>query len=377
MAIQNGAFFPLLAAISVGFQSNQPVVTPADRPVGVPASPAARPAPAEPAPTKPTSTPVARGRTAEDRATRAAGVAAPPLSAEPKVVDFGFLLPNTPGIGTVTLTNTTGAPVTIDSVVASCKCTTINKLDGVVIEPGKSQSLEVKLDGAPSMGTRRSSVKVIVAGSGRPLDIPVRAEVSLPVRTVPPYVNAVGGKNLSGRFVVESIDKSPFRVLSTLGGTMIEEGAGTTDSARPSHVMAYDITAMADALPTHLYVETDSERAPLVEVRVRSERIDRSQSIDFLDTRAVLGRVTPGASCEAVLVTRTARQKVERVTCESPGASVKLLVVDATEEGGQRVRLKVTMPTDAVGIVRVPFTVWSGESAQAAEVVASVRKPAE
>ena len=326
-----------------------------------------------PASTRPQS---ARPDSAAARGRSVEGVA-PPLRAEPKVVDFGFLMPNTPGVGTVMLTNTSEAPITIETVSASCKCTTINKIDGVVIAPGAVQSLEVKLDGAPAMGMRRSSVKIIVSGFGRPLDIPVRAEVSLPVRIVPPYVNAVGGKNLTGRVIVESIDRSPFRVLSTVGGSLRAEG--DTDAAAParaSYIYGYDLVASADALPQFLYFETDSPKAPLVEVRVRSEKIDRSQAIDLLDTRALAGRVAPGGSAELAFTTRTARQRVDRVELDAgapAGSRVELVGVDATADGGQSIRVKVAFPADAQGIVRVPLSISAGAVTQSAEVIASVR----
>ena len=89
---------------------------------------------------------------------------APPMVSEPASIDFGFLPPNTPGEGIVLLRNTSDKPLTINLVQPSCKCTTISDLVGKQIPPGGTVELQIKLDGAPAMGVRRSSVKVMVDG---------------------------------------------------------------------------------------------------------------------------------------------------------------------------------------------------------------------
>ena len=129
-----------------------PTASPSDRTV-----PARRPAP----PARPEAAP----------ARAIAG--APPMVSEPASIDFGFLPPNTPGEGIVLLRNTSDKPLTINLVQPSCKCTTTSDLVGKQIPPGGNVELQIKLDGAPAMGVRRSSVKVMVDGYGSALDVAV------------------------------------------------------------------------------------------------------------------------------------------------------------------------------------------------------------
>ena len=75
--------------------------------------------------------------------------APPPITVTPQRLDFGFMLPNTNARGPLTLLNTGAEPVTLLSVTASCKCTTITDAAGVTIEPGKSFVIETELSGAP------------------------------------------------------------------------------------------------------------------------------------------------------------------------------------------------------------------------------------
>ncbi|MSR29844.1 MAG: DUF1573 domain-containing protein [Phycisphaerales bacterium] len=298
----------------------------------------------------------------------------PPLTADPPVMDFGFLAPNTPGIGTITLTNASDAPLTIELVQPSCKCTTITKLDGTVIAPGASEHLKIKLDGAPAMGMRRSSVKVMVEGFGRPLDIPVKGEVSLPIRTVPPYVNAVGGKNLMGRMVVESLDRKPFRILSTFGAPMTVQGLDGPDAPpRASYLVAYDLTGSADNLPTHLYIETDCAEAAVADVRVRNETIDRSMTIDLVDKRSVIGRMTAGEPSEAIFTTRNARHAVDKATSDSADIAVEFMKAERAKDGGLMVVVRVTPRAGFKGFLKAPFTLWAGEIQQVVEVIGSVQ----
>lgn len=325
--------------------------------------------PQEKPPAQPSEAPTQR----IDRSRPVPAAALSPLQAEPSNVDFGFLPPNTPGVGKVTLKNTSDKPVKIELVQASCKCTTTTDLNGKEIPPGGEVALEVKLDGAPAMGVRRSSVKVIVEGGFRPLDIPVKGEVSLPVRIVPPYVNAVGGKNLSGRVVVESIDKKPFRILAMHGAQMSVEGADAGAEPRASYIVSYDLTEIAKSLPSHLYLETDAPSAAIVDLKVRSETIDVSRTIDLLDKRAVVGVLQPGVASEAIFTTRNARHQIDKVTTPSPDIAVEFVRVDPAKDGGFTVVVKVTPRAGFTGFLQVPVTLWAGEVSQSGEIIVSVR----
>lgn len=335
-------------------------------PVGGQTAPPPADKPKQPAPAREGATP-AQPRT---------GAPAPPLAAEPPIADLGFLAPNTAGEGTVQILNTGSTPLTITGVQPSCKCTTPNDLVGKVIEAGKSIEMKVKLDGAPAVGPRNSSVKIMVNGFTRALDIPVRAEVTLPVRCVPPYVNAVEGKNLIGRLVLESIDGKPFKILSMSGAQMvIQYGDGSEDAPRSSWVVTYDISGVPpeSPLPSYLLFETDAAGAGVVDVRVRSRNPPQKPKIAVVEQRLNIGRVAAGTSGTATFDFKLKDMKVDSVTTTSPDATVELTSTALGAEEGTAVSVRITPRPGISGIITVPIAVRAGPRAADVEAVLSVR----
>jgi len=330
--------------------------------------------------------PPARGRDGAAPAQPRTVAPAPPLTAQPPVADLGYLAPNMAGEGAVQILNTGSVPLTITQVQPSCKCTTPSDLVGKIIEPGKSIELKVKLDGAPAVGPRNSSVKILVDGFTRPLDVPVRAEVTLPVRCVPPYVNAVEGKNLIGRLVLESIDGKPFKILTMSGAPMvIQYGDGPEDAPRPSWVVTYDISGAAanagdgavaakDArLPAFLLFETDAAGAGVVDVRVRSRNPPQKPKIPVIEPRLNIGRVAAGTTGTATFVFKLKDMKVDTVTTTSTDAAVELAATAPGAEDGTAVSVRITPRAGVTGIITVPIAVRAGPRAADVEAVLSVR----
>ena len=337
---------------------------PQDKPQTQPAptqdTPQSKPAPRVPPAQRPLSKSVAE---------------APPLVADPVALDLGFLAPNTPGEGTVTIKNTGTLPVTINAVVASCKCTTINDLVGKIIAPSGSETITIKLDGAPAMGVRRSSVKVTVDGFARALDIAVKGEVSLPVRVVPPYINAIEQKNLTGRLIIESLDRKPFRILSEKGGGgfSIQGFDGATEAPRSSYVVSYDLSASAKDLPSHLLFETDAVGAGVVDVRVRSERAPKKPAIQFSDVRCNLGLIPAKSSKEALFTIANGTRVVESVTTTSSEATIALARTEPGNDGARNVFITVTPAAEFAGILVLPIVLKTATHRAELEVIASVR----
>ena len=328
--------------------------------------------------------PPARGRDGGAPAQPRTVAPAPPLTAQPPVADLGYLAPNAVGEGTVQILNSGSVPLTITQVQPSCKCTTPSDLVGKIIEPGKTVELKVKLDGAPAVGPRNSSVKILVDGFTRPLDVPVRAEVTLPVRCVPPYVNAVEGKNLIGRLVLESIDGKPFKILAMSCAPMvIQYGDGPEDAPRPSWVVTYDITSAAasagdgaakDArLPAFLLFETDAPGAGVVDVRVRSRNPPQKPKIAVIEQRLNIGRVAAGTNGTATFVFKLKDMKVDAVTTTSTDAAVELASTAPGAEDGTAVSVRITPRAGVTGIITVPIAVRAGPRAADVEAVLSVR----
>ena len=299
---------------------------------------------------------------------------APPMVSEPASIDFGFLPPNTPGEGIVLLRNTSDKPLTINLVQPSCKCTTISDLVGKQIPPGGTVELQIKLDGAPAMGVRRSSVKVMVDGFGRALDVAVKGEVSLPVRIVPPYINAIEQKNMTGRVILESTNKKPFRILSSLGGPISIQGFDDTkDEPRSSYVVGYDLTALSKDLPSYVYFETDAPEAGVVDVRVRHENAPKKPLISVMDVRCNVGFIASGTSKEALFTLTNPGTVLESVTTTSVDATVALARTEPAKSGGVNAFITVKPRDGFTGILLLPITFKTATLSADFQVIASVR----
>ena len=334
----------------------------------------ASPSPSDPPPA-PTASPSARAVPARRPAPPTRAIAdAPPLVSEPASIDFGFLPPNTPGEGIVLLRNTSDKPLTINLVQPSCKCTTISDLVGKQIPPGGTLELQIKLDGAPAMGVRRSSVKVMVDGYGRALDVAVKGEVSLPVRIVPPYINAIEQKNMTGRVILESTNKKPFRILSSLGGPISIQGFDVTkDEPRSSYVVGYDLTALSKDLPSYVYFETDAPEAGVVDVRVRHENAPKKPLISVMDVRCNVGFIASGTSKEAIFTLTNPGTVLESVTTTSVDATVALARTEPAKSGGINAFITVKPRDGFTGILLLPITFKTATLSADFQVIASVR----
>lgn len=298
----------------------------------------------------------------------------PPLVCEPAAVDFGFLLPNTPGEGVVLLRNTGDKPLTINLVQPSCKCTTISDLVGKQIPPGGSVELQIKLDGAPAMGVRRSSVKVMVDGYGRALDVAVKGEVSLPVRIVPPYINTIEQKNMTGRLIIESTNKKPFRILSSQGGPISIQGFDEAqDEPRSSYVVRYDLTGFSTDLPSYIFFETDVVGAGVVDVRVRQMYKPKRLNIQVNDIRSNVGLIPSGTSKEALFTFTDPEIVIESVATTSTDATVSLARTEPTKVGDTNAFVTVTPRDGFTGILLLPVTFKTATQSEDFQIIANVR----
>jgi hypothetical protein len=208
------AGFLLLAPVAVALgQAPAPAVAPVAPAPGVPATPAGMQAPAVALPP-------------------GTQLGLPPITVDPPILDLGFMAPKAGGKGAFKLTNSSGQPLKIVAVTPSCKCTTTSALAGSVLAPGQTASLEAVLEGVSMPQTHRASIRVAVEGYSQPLELVLRGETARAIRAVPPIINAVSGKPRQGRFVIESLDKKPFRICAISGRVPEYIGYAPGDAAR-------------------------------------------------------------------------------------------------------------------------------------------------
>jgi hypothetical protein len=203
----------------------------------------------------------------------------PPIEFEPPALDFGILPPGGTGRGSVKIWNVGSVPLAIYRGIVSCGCTHADRLDGRVIAPGSFTEFNTTMDMKSGLGEKREKLTIFFRGYERvqpPVIYDFTAEVSLPVRAVPPhltaYDDATGGDILSGEFTLDSLDGRPFRILAVNGEPPVfaDDGAAAGEP-RSRYTLKWDLTPYAarGEVPWFWIVETDREDCPIIDLRVR------------------------------------------------------------------------------------------------------------
>ena len=296
----------------------------------------------------------------------------PPLTIQPPVLDLGFMAPRIGNKGTVTLTNTGKTPLTIAAVTPSCKCTTTSTLAGTVLQPGQSVPLEAALDGVAMPQTHRASIRVLVEGYAKVVEIQLRAETAMPVRAVPPIINAVEGKPRQGRFVVESIDKKPFTICAVGGRVPEFIGYNAGDAPRAQYLVKFDLDTWQPEFPAYLAIETDRADCPIFDIWIRSERTIPTSAFRMKDYRVNAGRIDVGGSTDVSLEMEDAGEDILAVESGSPEVQVEMLgqKVDAKV---RKVSVRITPKSPREGLLYATLKLYGREKEQPLTMFASVR----
>lgn len=301
----------------------------------------------------------------------------PPLRLEPPTLDFGFVAPSTASTGTIQLINGGTEPMKILAVQPSCKCTTINDIAGQTIPVGGSVGLEATLDAAPAPGPKKAQIRVLIEGYTEVVVVELKAEVALAIRVTPPYINAVEGKNQSGRLVVQSTDGKPFRICSTHGLPPRYLGFDPeVDEPRSQYLVEYDVAEFGERVPRYYVIETDRAEAPLIDVLLRHERSFPAFNIRMKDYRIAAGVVPAGGSGEFTIRLENKGDPVTAAISRSSLGNVELVRQESDAEE-IRVELRLIPAADHRGFLYLPFTIFSqsGQS-QDLDVFATVAETA-
>lgn len=261
----------------------------------------------------------------------------PPVRIDPPVKDFGFVLPKSANRVAFKLWNDGDKPVEIAAVQPSCKCTTVNDLVGRVIEPGKYVELEAQLDAAVATGPKGAEIKVLIDGYGSPLECRMRSEVTLPVRIVPGFINAVRGGPEIGILTVDSTDRQPFRICSA-GGLPpdVLDFDPASDLPRSRYLIRYDLTKYPPGeIPRYWVIETDHPDCAAADVLVRHDSVRFKPGIrGTKDLKIGAGLIEPGGNVEFEVEFGAAGESAafSGVRSASENLTLELLEV-RTEEG--------------------------------------------
>ena len=292
----------------------------------------------------------------------------PPITLDPPVLDFGIIGPSETRAGVVKLVNTGTRELEILTVQPSCKCTTLEDLAGKKIPVGGFVELKAEMKAQSSPGTKKAEVKVLIDGYTQVINVQLRNEVSLPVRVTPAYLNVVPGQPENGRLVIESIDKQPFRICAVGGKAPNLVGFDPAkDEPRNQYLLDWDFKRdFPDGVaPRYWLIETDRADAPLVDVFVRHTSTFPKVAFKFTDYRHTFGRIEEGSSHD-FFVEISELGPGERIATAATGSSnAKVDFLGVEPEGtNTRINLRVTPNPGVLGVVYVPFTIYSNRRQQ-------------
>ena len=233
-----------------------------------------------------------------------------PVSIEPPMVNFGKVKPGSKLPAKFVIRNLGSQPLTIKSVVPSCKCTDVNILAGTVIAPNASVELLATLDVPGTPGEKDAKVFLTFEGYGAPQMAMLKADASLPIRVTPAYIDALKSV-VEGTIVVASDDGKPFQILSAGGIAPRFVGFDPAkDAPKDSYTLRWTVpNTSCETMPLWWIVETDRADCPLVAMRIRHEctgskadptKADRYWFIP--EPLAVAGRLGTGESIVVPMV---------------------------------------------------------------------------
>jgi hypothetical protein len=290
--------------------------------------------------------------------------AQPPVRLDPPIMDFGIIPPSVEREGVVKLINTSSKELEILTVQPSCKCTTLgDDLSGKKIPPGGFVELKAAMKAQSAPGTKRAEIKVLIDGYTQVLNVQLRNEVSLPVRVSPAYLNVVKGQPMTGRTVIESIDKQPFKVCAVGGKRPNLVGYNPdTDAPRNQYLLEWNFERDFEPgkAPRYWIIETDRADCPLVDLFVRHESTMPLPKLKLTDYRHTFGRIEQGVNPEFTVEISDlpAEERIITAASDSSAAKVELLGTE-TEGNITKVKLKVIPNADTLGITYIPFKLYS------------------
>lgn len=293
---------------------------------------------------------------------------APPITLDPPVLDFGIVPPSETRSGVVKIVNTGTRELEILTVQPSCKCTTLEDLAGKKIPVGGFVELKAEMKAQSSPGSKKAEVKILIDGYPQVVNVVLRNEVSLAVRVTPAYLNVVPGQPESGRLVIESIDKQPFRICSVGGKAPNLVGFDPSkDEPRSQYLLDWDFKRdFPDGVaPRYWLIETDRADASLIDVFVRHTSTFPKVAFKFTDYRHTFGRMEEGASHDFFVEISELGpgERIATAATASGNAKVDFLGVEA-DGTNTKINLRVTPNSGVLGIVYVPFTIYSNKRQQ-------------
>ncbi len=296
--------------------------------------------------------------------------AAAVLRLAPATLDLGIIDAKAATQAEGMLLNISQETLKIVKVQPSCACTDVT-LTTTTLAPRSSTPFSLEFTPKSGTGVKKAQVRFFVEGFRVPAIFDIIGEVTLPVRVIPPHIDA--RETIDGSMVVQSVDDEPFRIFNVAGmAPQYADGFNpATDEPRKQYVLKWDLSIYdKETIPGWLVIETDRDDAPVVDVRVWHEwtRPDRSDIASthwiLSDQRILLGALKPAETTEISLLMKPLRATdvVETplaASCLVDDVVVELVDSHAAADGAIECHVRVTCNQTETGLVYAPMTIHS------------------
>ena len=295
-----------------------------------------------------------------------------PLLVTPGGFDLGAIDPNSAHVVRVTLINRGSEPISIVETESSCKCTVPDLLDGTVIAAGQSVPMSATFSAGAAPGPKGAKILLKFRTPSRPrlqlALIEIAGEVTMKVRAVPPFVDALKGVN-AGTVRVESMDGRTFAIV-TAGGEPPRYAGGFDpgrDKPRNAYTLRWSVKYPAsedDCGGERLWwvVETDHPDCPILPLRIRHEctgllmdRMHQQRGWMFHQYMLNVGAVVAGTPVDLDAEVRRLNDQptsgIYAVESLSPEATVEFLGILEPPGDSTTVRLRFTPRAGTEGML--------------------------
>lgn len=302
--------------------------------------------------------------------------------ADPPLINLGFIEPRSTITRTFRLSNISRAPITIESVIPTCTCTTVDVI-GKVIPALGSLEVPVTMKVASATGVKTAAVTFTYSDRSTPTTLNMSGEIAYKVRATcedvvaksrVPFINLfddparprdVPPPSMAGTLMVMSIDQRPFRILSVMNQPPSFAGFDPAkDPPATSYELVYDFSKVpCERMPPYLIIETDHPQAPVIDMRVRHQCTKIMPQIPFAEYRANLGAITTGIPqpFEFELKKSTGWRVIETKS-KDPQFTVTLVDQRADADHAM-ISLLIVVDPSAHGIVLAPVTMVATDPA--------------
>jgi hypothetical protein len=190
------------------------------------------------------------------------------LRFSPETLELGEMISGKPKTGTLTVTNITGGPITVEAIKGACGCTTIAGTPKDSVAAGASFSVEITVDPGNKTGVDLAKAVHFQLDGKRTQSMTVTGHVKMVVRVSPDVVDASAvPSGANATVTLESVDQGEFSITAVDPAGIIELPKGKASQQK----LSIDLARWeAAGRPSKITLSTDKVDAEKLVIPMKS-----------------------------------------------------------------------------------------------------------